>query len=53
VSTDEEFTEFLRSLPRAVPPAEVERMVAVRDAEQGLYVPHGGEVHHYADESRH
>ncbi len=51
--TDQEFAAFLRSLPRELPEEEVEHIEHAHDAVRGRYVPHGGTVHHYADESRH
>lgn len=44
--------EYLRSV-RALSPVEVERVEREHDAERGPYVPHGGEVHHSSEESRH
>ena len=53
MSTDEEFAEYLKSLPRVLGQAEIDRRTAEHDRQLGPYVPHGGEVHHYAFESRH
>lgn len=51
--TEEEFAEFLRSLPRELPPERVVELERDRDHQRGPYLPHGSEVHHYSDESRH
>lgn len=51
--TEEEFAEFLRSLPRELPPERVAELERDRDHQRGPYLPHGSEVHHYSDESRH
>lgn len=51
--TDAEFAAWLRSVPREKPPEEVGRVERERDTVRGPYVPHGGEVHHSSDESRH
>lgn len=51
--SDQEFAEFLKSLPREKSEAEVEDIERQHDAERGLYIPHGLSVHHLADESRH
>lgn len=51
--TWEEFETVLRSLPRELSQEEVDQRVAARDRDRGLYVPHGGEVHHSSEESRH
>lgn len=53
MTTEREFAEYLRSLPREIPPTEVEHIEREHDAERGPYVPHGGGMHHFADESRH
>lgn len=53
MATDAQVAEWLRSAPRALEPTEVSRLVAARDAQLGEYVPHGGTVHHGAEESRH
>lgn len=45
--------EFLKSLPRDIPPEEAEHRERLHDAERGLYIPHGGNVHHLPSESRH
>ena len=37
---EEGFAALLRGAPREKSPEEVAREVAVRDAEEGLYVPH-------------
>lgn len=51
--TDSEFAAWLRSMPREKPPEEVEQVERQHDVDRGPYVPHGGEVHHSSDESRH
>lgn len=38
--TEREFADYLRSLPREVPPEEVERIEREHDAERGPYAPH-------------
>lgn len=53
MTTEEQWAEYLKSLPRVLGQAEVDELVAERDRQLGPYVPHGGEVHHYAEESRH
>jgi hypothetical protein len=53
MSTDREFADFLRALHRDFAPEQVEQIEQERDAERGPYVPHGGEVHHSSEESRH
>ena len=53
MTSDQEFAEYLRSLPREKSAEQVEQEIAERDAELGPYVPHGGEVHHIPGESRH
>lgn len=51
--SDSEFAAWLRSMPREKPPEEVEQVERQHDVDRGPYVPHGGEVHHSSDESRH
>lgn len=53
IMTDTEFAAWLRSYPREKSPEQVERDERAHDAKQGLYIPHGGSVHHGAEESRH
>lgn len=50
---DGEWVDWLRSLPRESPAEQSMAAEALRDAERGLYVPHGGIVHHVTEESRH
>lgn len=50
---DGEWADWLRSLPRESPAEQSMAAEALRDAERGLYVPHGGIVHHVTEESRH
>lgn len=49
--SDQEFADWLRSLPREKSPAEVDRDEKEHDRARGPYVPH----HHrnYCGESRH
>lgn len=49
--SDQEFADWLRSVPREITPEEVERVERDRDRERGPYVPHHHKV--YRDESRH
>lgn len=51
--TDTEFAAFMRNLPRELSAEQVETLEHEHDLLRGPYVPHGGEVHHYSDESRH
>jgi len=51
--TDQEFADWLKSVPRERTWEEVELAIIQRDAEQGQYIPHGGIVHHARQESRH
>jgi hypothetical protein len=52
MSTDREFADWLRSVPRTKPAEQVEREVMFRDITQGEYFNHEGFPHHYG-ESRH
>ena len=51
-TVDEDMVLYLQR-SRTLSPEEVERRVAERDREQGPYIPHGQNVHHLAQESRH
>jgi hypothetical protein len=49
--TDQEFADFLRSLPREIPPEKVEEIEREHDAERGVFQPLPG--HHHYGESHH
>lgn len=49
--SDQEFADWLRSVPREKTPAAAQAAEAKRDEERGLYVPHHHHV--YYGESRH
>jgi hypothetical protein len=52
VSSDEEFAEYVRSLPRVLSAEEVEALERVRTQRHGEYLNHHLSVHHCL-ESRH
>lgn len=51
--TDQEFADWLKSVPRERTWEEVELLIMERDRERGPYIPHGQNVHHSTQESRH
>lgn len=51
--SDQEFAQWLRSVPREVPADEVERRERQRDAERGEWINPHQFPHHFGESAQH